>query len=278
MNTAPAAVAALSLTPVKGTRLLRVPEVELGRHGVTGDRRFFLVDGRGRMVNGKQHGALSSVVADYDAPGRRLTLRFPDGGAVTGRVDRGEQSQVRFYSRPRTAHRVNGPWAEALSAHLGTEVELMEAAEEGTALDRGAGGAVSLLSTASVAMLAEISEENALDSRRFRMLVEIDGVAAHAEDEWVGQTVRIGEALVRLTGHVGRCLVTTRHPETGTVDVPVLDALISYRREVQGTEPLPLGVYGRVEQPGVVRIGDPVEVQVPRSSPAARPGVDKLPA
>jgi hypothetical protein len=35
-------------------------------------------------------------------------------------------------------------------------------------------------------------ENGEVDVRRFRMLVEVDGVAAHAEDEWVGRTVRIG--------------------------------------------------------------------------------------
>jgi uncharacterized protein YcbX len=91
------------------------------------------------------------------------------------------------------------------------------------------------------------------------MLIEIDGVDAHAEDAWVGSDVRVGQALVRLAGHVGRCLITSQHPETGRVDLPTLDVLRAYRGDVDSTEPLPFGVYGEVLEPGVVRVGDSVE-------------------
>ena len=44
------------------------------------------------------------------------------------------------------------------------------------------------------------------------MLIEVDGVDAHAEDDWVRHQVRIGSALVEWHGHVGRCVTTTRDP------------------------------------------------------------------
>jgi hypothetical protein len=90
------------------------------------------------------------------------------------------------------------------------------------------------------------------------MLIEIDGVEAHAEDAWVGHAVRIGEASVAFEGHVGRCLITSRDPDTGVVDLPTLDILRDYRRDLDTTEPLPFGVYGRVLEPGTVRVGDAV--------------------
>jgi uncharacterized protein YcbX len=131
-------------------------------------------------------------------------------------------------------------------------------------VDRGGDGAVSLISRASLARLAEVGGVESLDSRRFRMLVEIDGVDAHAEDRWVGGgPVRIGGAVVAFTGHVGRCLITSRDPESGVVDLPTLDLLGSYRGSVDSTEPLPFGVWGRVVSPGTVRVGDEV-------SPVAR--------
>jgi len=46
----------------------------------------------------------------------------------------------------------------------------------------------------------------------------VDGVEAHAEDRWVGREARVGEALLRFNGHVGRCLITSRDPDTGKVD------------------------------------------------------------
>jgi uncharacterized protein YcbX len=91
------------------------------------------------------------------------------------------------------------------------------------------------------------------------MMVEIDGVEAHAEDRWVDAgSVRIGGVTVAFTGHVGRCLITSRDPDTGAVDLPTLDLLGSYRTDVQATEPLPFGVWGRVVEPGTIKVGDEV--------------------
>ena len=90
------------------------------------------------------------------------------------------------------------------------------------------------------------------------MLIEVDGIDAHAEDEWVGSSARVGEAAVRFTGHVGRCLITSRDPDTGQIDVPTLDILERYRSGLRTTEPLPFGIYGEVLEPGKVRVGDQV--------------------
>ena len=62
-------------------------------------------------------------------------------------------------------------------------------------------------------------------------------------------------------GHVGRCLITSRDPDTGVVDLPTLDILGDYRRVLDSTEPLPFGVYGSVVTPGVIRVGDSVSLR-----------------
>ena len=92
------------------------------------------------------------------------------------------------------------------------------------------------------------------------MLIEIDGIGAHDEDMWVGQSCGIGEAQVRFEGHVGRCAITTRNPESGVVDVPTLKLLGRYRRDLETTEPIPFGIYGSVIAPGTIELGDPVLV------------------
>ena len=154
---------------------------------------------------------------------------------------------------------VEGPWSEALSQVCGRPLRLVEAERRAGSVDRGAAGAVSLISRASLARLAEAGDVDSLDVRRFRMLVEIDGVDAHAEDRWVGRgRVQIGGATVAFGGHVGRCLITSRDPDTGAVDLPTLDILQDYRGSVDATEPLPFGVWGRVVRPGVVQVGDEV--------------------
>ena len=151
-----------------------------------------------------------------------------------------------------------GPWAAALSAWSGLSLRLVMSDEVGAASDRGSDAAVSIISAASVADLARVGGVDALDSRRFRMLFEVDGVEPYEEDGWIGRDVRIGEAVVRPSGNVGRCAVTTCDPATAERDFDTLGVLASYRREIETTEPLPLGVVGDVVTPGSVRAGDPV--------------------
>jgi uncharacterized protein YcbX len=74
----------------------------------------------------------------------------------------------------------------------------------------------------------------------------------------VGRRTRVGEAVIAWGGHVGRCLVTSRDPDTGQIDLPTLDILRDYRGHCATTEPLPFGIYGAVLEPGTARVGDPV--------------------
>jgi hypothetical protein len=244
-------------------RLLPVERVLLGAAGVRGNRRFFWIDDRDRMVNAKTVGELQPVMASYDDDSRSLEFSFPDGRVVSDSVVAGDQVEPRFYSRMLAGRLVEGPWSEAVSAFLGRRLRLVEAVGDAGAVDRGAAGAASLISQASLAQLASVGGygTDGVDVRRFRMLIEVDGVAAHAEDTWVGRSVRIGDAVLAFGGHVGRCLITSRHPETGEVDVPTLELLERYRKGVPAaTEPLPFGIYGRVLEPGVIRVGDAVVI------------------
>ena len=118
---------------------------------------------------------------------------------------------------------------------------------------------MTLISEASLDSLAAFAGERELDARRFRMSIELSGAAAHEEDDWIGREIAVGEARIRLTGHVGRCIITSRHPETGDVDVPTLDLLRDYRGDAQTTEPLAFGVYGSVVRDGMVEVGDAVQ-------------------
>ena len=250
-------VTALALTPLKGARLLEVEEIELTERGASGDRRFFVIDELGRMLNGKVLGALQGVVAQLS--GERFSLTFPDGRVVSGELPQsGEPLTAKFFSRELTGESIDGPWANALSDFLGRDLRLVRT---GSAVDRGTKGAVSLVSQASLGRLTEEAGVESVDARRFRMLIEIDGIPAHAEDDWVGAEVTVGETTLRFNGHIGRCLVTSRDPETGEVTLPTLDLLRSYRGETDATEPLPFGIYGSVLRGGAVRVGDSVRLR-----------------
>ncbi|HLK45274.1 MAG TPA: MOSC domain-containing protein [Acidimicrobiales bacterium] len=253
-----ARIAWISLTPVKATKLHLVDETELLESGVRGDRRFYLVTERGRLVSDKDHGPLQLVHSHYDEAADALALRFADGEEIAQPVERGEEIITTFHRQPRPARLVLGPWSDRLSELTSEPVRLVE--PERPAPDRGRGGAATLLATSSLERLAERLGVETVDHRRFRMNFGIDGIDAHAEDGWRGRRVRIGEAIVVPQGHVGRCVITTQNPETGRTDLDTLKALAAYRTGVESTEPLPFGVHAAVAAPGRVRVGDPVEL------------------
>ncbi len=257
-----AVVVGLAYTPVKATRLGVVDCLDLGPDGVADNRRFYVVDPSDRMINSKIAGELQTIIAEYSAGDRRLRLQLPDGRVLEDEIRLGDELDTRFFSAQRRGRLVEGPWSDALSKVAGRPLRLVEACAAGHGVDRGPDGAVSLISRASLARLASAGAvDGSIDVRRFRMLVEIDGVDAHEEDGWVGgRPVRIGDAVVAFGGHVGRCLITSRDPDSGVVDLPTLDILGDYRGAVETTEPLPFGVWGRVVEPGTVRIGDEVSV------------------
>lgn len=249
-------VVRMSVAPVKSLGLLHPEEIELEPGGVRGNRRFWLRDESGALYAGKRDGSILLIRPEWDEDTRHLTLVFPDGERVEGVVELGEEVEAPMYAWHRVRSRtVRGPWQEAISRYVGRPLEFLWA-DDG-AVDRiPRGGTVSLVSTASLERLREEAGlTEPIDGRRFRMLFEIEGVDAHEEDGWIGRHVKIGDAELVFNGDIGRCVITSRNPDTGVPDVPTLVTLATYRREGKN-EPLPFGVYGSVVTPGRVRVGD----------------------
>jgi uncharacterized protein YcbX len=248
-------VSRLAVAPVKGLALVHPDEIEVTASGVPENRRFFLVDARGKRWNGTKDGPLFGVRAETDREATRLTLTFPDGRVVDGPVALGERRFTAFWDRPVWGHVVEGPWAEALSELLGEPVQLIRTEEPGGGFDAWP---VSLLSEASLKELARRSGHERVDGRRFRMLVHVAGTRPHEEDEWLGRRLRLGDVIVRVTQPDARCRMTTRNPDTGIKDFDTVRAIKDYRGLRNGKH-ADFGVYADVERPGRVRVGDPVE-------------------
>jgi len=250
-------VARISIAPVKSLGLVHPDAVDLTVHGVVGDREFAVVDAEGKLANGTKHGPLVRVRSSYD--GARLSLTFPDGTEVADEVRLGERVPAVFYGETRGARLVQGPFSDALSAVDGSPLRLLRM-DDGEGVDRPGDGLVTLLSAAALeAMADQAGEVEPVDGRRFRMTFLLDGVPAHEEDRWVGSDVRIGGAVVRIAGNVGRCSITQQDPDTGVKSFDTLKLIQAARGQLPTTEPLPFGVHAEVVEPGRVAVGEVVE-------------------
>lgn len=253
-------VAWISYAPVKGMRLQSLERTELKRAGVPGDRAFMVADEQGRMVNGKGAAPIMRVIPKHDIVAGTLTLEFPDGTSESSRIDLGDPEDVAFYGLNLEVRPLLGPLSDALSEQCGMELRLLAAPPDRPGADRGYDGAATILSYASLERLAEVAGvDGEVDHRRFRMNFGVEGAGAHEEDQWIDRPVRIGDAIVEVKAHVGRCAVTTRNADTGEVDFKTLHYIGEYRKDIESFEPLPFGVYGRVVKEGRVAIGDDVE-------------------
>lgn len=247
-------VAAFNLTPVKSTGLHRPDVIDLRPEGAVGDRRFLFARLDGSRPSGISKAPLMGLVSAWDPDAERLSLRFPDGTEVHGDARPvGEAIDVALFDRTVPARPIDPMFTEAVH---GIDETLTLMRVDGPEY---AGGAhrLSVVSLASVADIGTRGGDPALDPRRFRMLVELDGLDPYEEDTWQGRQVRIGDAVIRLGDRMPRCVMTTLDPDTGQKDFETLEVLAGHRKN--GTELL-LGVYGDVERPGVARVGDPVEL------------------
>lgn len=245
----------ISTTALKSTALQHPDRVHLGPNGVAENRRFFLVDARGRLLGAPRHPVLFRIAATYDAERERLAIRFPDGQAIDGPADAaGDQVTVDFWGRPTQGRLMEGDWNAALSARIGEPVRLVRATHDGGGVDDRP---VTLVSSASVRELASRAGLEDVDARRFRILLEIDGVEAHEEDGWDGRLLQVGGSVVRVGGPIPRCDVTQRDPDTGGRDVETLKIIDGYRGR-SAARTLDFGVYGDVVEPGAAAVGDPV--------------------
>ena len=219
-------VAALWRYPVKSMAGEALSEAEVGWNGLAGDRRWaFVRAGTERSgfpwLTLRERPELRGYrpsFADPEHPDRSPTLVETPSGRVLDVVD------------------------PALCAELGDGVRVLKH-------DRGLFDTfpLSLLGTGTVEALAATVGVT-LDPRRFRpnLLVE---AGPGAEDDWIGATLRIGTARIRVDRPDGRCVVVNLDPATGASDPRVLRAIA---RDRAGR----LGVYGSTVEPGRIAVED----------------------
>jgi uncharacterized protein YcbX len=249
-------VARFSIAPVRSLGLEHPTEIDLTVAGVVEDRRFYLTDAANRFVDRLLIPPLVRIGAHTDPSGSHLRLSFPDGIVIDEEVSLGSPVETDIHKRTAVGHVVEGAFAAALSEFCGREMRLVRCDRVGGT--RTAHPAT-LISDGSLEILGQHLGVGPVDGRRFRMLIELEGGKAHEEDGWVGGRIALGEAVLEISKLVPRCAITTQDPDTGERDLDTLRTIIAYRGLTEERD-IDFGVYGEVEQPGRIRLGDAVEV------------------
>jgi uncharacterized protein YcbX len=252
-------VARISIAPVKAFRLQFPERVELTERGVVENRRFVLVGEDGRHLRSEPTAWPNLISGTYEPACEHLAMSFPDGTTIEGSALALGETVVTFIEpgpRRMEMRVVEGPWNELLSRSGGRPVRLARPEHPGDPLTEP----VTLMSDGSLGRLAQ-EAGGPVDPRRFRMLFTLSGCSAHEEDTWEGMLVRVGGAVIHVTGPTDRCVVTMRDPDTATRDLDTLRLIKGYRG-TRGRH-VDFGMFARVATPGAVTVGDGVEVLGP---------------
>ncbi|MEU9736895.1 MOSC N-terminal beta barrel domain-containing protein [Streptomyces sp. NPDC048002] len=259
--------------PVKAFRGTSPREAVVEPWGLTGDRRWMLIDDGGKVVTQRQQPRLAQAAAEL-LPGGGLRLSAPGAEPLTVSVPRqGATVPAEIFRDKVEALPAEDPAVhDWCSAYLGLRVRLVhmddpatrrpvdpEYALPGETVTFADGYPLLLTTTASLDALnswigeGAHAQEGPLPMNRFRPNVVVSGTAAWAEDEWT--RVAIGDVTFRVAKMCGRCVVTTTDQGTAARGKEPLYSLGRHRR-IGGKL-----VFGQNLVPltgGTVRVGDPV--------------------
>jgi uncharacterized protein YcbX len=208
--------------PVKsmaGQQLDSCPVTELG---LEGDRRWALIDGTeprvGKFFNIKQHSGLMRYRARL--VGGKLEITAPDG----------------------TSAGLDG----ALRTLLGESKHILNVRNQaGANFDDAPVLIVNLASVAAFSLEAGM----AVDHRRFRANIYMDGLEPDEELGWLGRRIQAGEAELEVIQRCVRCVVVNHDPDTIEATPRLLELLVERHDKC-------MGIYCKVVRPGRVAVGD----------------------
>ena len=112
---------------------------------------------------------------------------------------------------------------------------------------------ISIGGSASLAAFAAATNTTP-DARRFRLNIMLATDTAFIENQWCGAKLHIGDAVIEIIDHVGRCAAINVDPATATRETDYLAIM----RDNFGHSHL--GVFGRVIKKGDICTGDSVSV------------------
>ncbi len=258
----------IMLYPIKSCAGVSVESARLEPRGFLWDRRYMLVDRRGRVLTQREHPKMARILVRkinngwaIDTEGQE-TLELPD---VLGN---GPERTVRIWNDRLELAAVGKGCNKWFTEALGLPCQLMQMNEQHLRpIKAGRGRAGDLVSLAdgapvlltSEASLAALNDrlENPLQMGRFRSNLVMNADDAFAEDSW--RQIRVGEVEFDVEWSCTRCIVTTIDPETGSKDSDG-EPIRSLKEFRSGPEGVMFGQNLIPRHLGTVSVGDTIEV------------------
>lgn len=267
-------VQALHIHPVKSVAGTAPDEMAVEPWGLSGDRRWALVDTEGTVITQRQQPRLA-LAAARPLGGGAVALSAPGMAELAVEVpEPGPLEPVTLFGKKIETVVAASAAADWFSAYLGVPARLVhmddpavrrpvdpQYALPGETVSLADGYPVLLTTLASLDALNSLiaqgdhPEEGPLPMNRFRPNVVVAGAEAWAEDGW--RLMAIGDAVFRGARECGRCIVTTTDQATAERGKEPLKTLARHRRIGKSL------AFGRQLVPvrtGTVRVGDEVRV------------------
>ena len=195
--------------PVKSLAGNAVSSATLAARGFVDDRRWMLIDEKGRFISQREHAHLARWQARVEA--NDLVLEHLNSGEQLrikeARTNEGSLVEVQVWDDQFSARLVESVSAEELHHALGISCRLVYMSEDSNRpldpryaqgderVSFADGYPYLVTNQASLeALAAEVGEE--LSMQRFRPNIVLEGAAAFAEDEW--QALQMGAETFRL--------------------------------------------------------------------------------
>jgi uncharacterized protein YcbX len=253
----------------------RLSAVDIGVHGVIGDRAYALREANGRVVTAKKWANMLEFSSRYDAPptsgalaplritlpdGRTIQAQAPDTSAVLSAVlgrpvmlERAQSDQPSHAEIDPTTVFGDVPVENVLPGRTAAMMPDAFALPSGTFFDSAS---IHVIASGTLAHLHTLIGRDAqVDPRRFRpnMVVETAlGVEGFMEDDWLEGTLEVGERvrIVQLRP-TRRCVMTTHRQADLVRDLRILRTAVQHHHDH-------VGVWASIDTGGTVRVGDPV--------------------
>lgn len=259
-------VTALYHYPLKSCRGIALAAAHVTPHGLEQDRRWMVVDGKGRFLSQRRFPAMALIEAEPLGAG--LILRAPGMPELSVAEAAGEPLAVRIWGHEGRARDAGEAAAAWLSGYLGQACRLVG---PGAGFERPVdpvydrfdsrvlfsdGFPFLLISQASLDQLNALSAQP-IPMDRFRPNIVVGGCPPHAEDGW--RTLQIGELVFHVVKPCSRCTIPTVDQMTGERSAEPTRTLSTYRRGEDGHIYFGQNLVHETKA-GMLRVGDPVMV------------------